>query len=403
MSTIFDVKHGEIPIKYFEGVTVEGFWDDAKIVLTNASIIAFPPKGGVASYRALENPDTYCMRIELEDIENVSLKKSFFLYSLELVFKNDTFLRFKSGPLDEIAEAIKGILPNCSSLIRFPSEERILFKSSYGIQFLPNLDLTFREVHFWGAYNINLVITTQRLFFYRINQLEKTEESLLSGAVTVQYGRPKLQFVSLPMDYLTKVKISKNFLEIVIKKKLFGDELPFLNVPPIDEISFTQDEYVCEVCSSHIYGRESCNKDEEFFKYGGFECGCRKFICSKCAKLPFFSKKMRCPSCGKKREPLYFLNESKYQVSFGGSTADMLEEYFISRIRAQDRLDTAGRRFFESLYKARPLTFERRAPLIGVQDKEWDLVICDKKYKDKIVPALQQALPNIIVEERQGA
>ncbi len=322
---MFDVENGEIPIKTYENIAISDFWDNCRLMLTNKRIIALPPSGGVATAHALKIIDTYYKIIELEDINDISLKKSTWLGdTLRLTFKDGRELKFKGSSVTELAEDIKKVLPIMRPLIILPEDEKLVYKS--GHRFLPYLPEDFREKVFSNARNINLIVTNKRLIFYHVLQVVSLEGI---STVTVQYGRPTLQFISIPLEDVKEIVEQKGFLDtnrMILKTPPIGVWWLTLRLPKINEVRFIQERFSCEKCGSTFTGVLSndydsdCKFDDSRYREDkvikGFVCPfCGKILCKKCANVSWLGD-VRCPLCGNKKSKFKttFINGIGYKI-----------------------------------------------------------------------------------------
>ena len=325
--SVFDVENGEIPIKTYENISISDFWNNCRLILTNKRIIVFPPSGGAATASALDIIDTYYKIIELEDVKDVNLKKSVWRRNtLKLTFKDGREVELMGSSVSELGGDIEKVLPIMRPLIILPEDEKLVYKSGY--QFLPYLPKDFREKAFTNAKNINLIVTNKRLIFYHVLQVVGGSSTYYQ--VSVQYGRPTLQFISIPLEDIKEIVEGKSFLDtnkMILKAPPIGVHWRTLRLPKINEVQFVQERFSCEKCGSAFTGLLSNNYDLDC-KFGesgyrddkvikGFVCQfCGKILCKKCANVGFWSGDVRCPLCGNKKSKTQttFINGISYRV-----------------------------------------------------------------------------------------
>lgn len=367
----FDTSHRESQIMSLEGIRVSDFYRevDSTVLITDRRIISMPRGMIRGSAAALDNPDNYYDIKEIADIRSISFSTGLTSF-VNLTFKNGRDVQlYTFDQVEALLSALRPLVSQPAPLLWFPEGETVLFKSGPGIHFLPDMTITERRDVFWTAGNIQMVVTDRRILFYRVNQIGKFTRGALG--VDAEFRNPSLQFISIPLQDIVNFSVAKGMLSgVVLKlnKRIHGFELGSLSVFPVDDLIFEQHEYTCKHCGKSFRGGKL--DSEPAVDLEGYVCGrCGAPLCAGSVKQGFFSafisNHIHCPACREKAAPAAYVVSSRFRVTARGS----LENAFPELNRAELYVSSMGK-----------------------DGKAWDLRICESKWQDLVVPALQQAL-----------
>lgn len=335
---IIDMAKGETIIKIFSAApfvidfkTIIGVRGGRHIILTNMRLILLGSQN--KNNFGLHISDVYCDTIELDsfktsEIKNIIENNKLKSIIMTLNSENELELSSDEDSLNDFAHNFKKAFLEKKSIVRFPRDEHILFKSSLGMNVLPDIvpfnisnKLSYRNYFFNNALNITLCLTNKRILLYHFDQFDEFHE--IAQASFIKYGKPKLQYISIPYTSISHFKKGKKELTITLSKSICGFELPSTNFYSDDNLYFEQNEYKCTICGKNVQGEISNKISVGQYNYDYFlenkiiawKCSnCGQLFCNKCkSHTGLFSSKIRCPKCKNEQKPI-LIQSSCYKV-----------------------------------------------------------------------------------------
>lgn len=395
---LMDVGGGETLMGYESCVAGEYFGEGTRAAVTNRRIIVLPPdRQRSLRAGAITQLDNYFRIIELSEVAQVTSTDSSKDINISLKFRDGTSLEFLKwrDPLirnarerqrargAELLAVMREAVASGGALVQVPEGETVFSRITNkgmvdGINFLPGLSNELRKRFFLGGVLINAMVTSRRLVFYRVNNIARAEGR---SVVTVQYGPPTLGMMTIPIDAIVSLTVPKSGFRQGLSIKVRGPveltEVPGLALLPVGLVKPVQSDATCARCGRVVRGylidrRTNPNLGSDMC--AAMVCSCGATTCHECHKNTGILSDTRCPICS---------NKQQHAVVYDPCTARL--SVVAGCPPGPSRLDGLIVPY---------LLFEPGK-------SEWDVDVCDGRWKDIVVPALKEAMPSLEIIQHQ--
>jgi hypothetical protein len=250
-ATFLDVQNGE-RLLAADQPEIRGD-NDFRLLLTDRRLILLPPtKQTMHTVSQAENPENYGLTFPLRTIAGIEQSKPGFGGGTKMVVKtkdNQSYTYQSKIAFANFCSHVQEAIKNAPSALTFPANEIVHFDGGSNFEILNPRDYLSKKgpgIHknrFFSSYSISLAISSHRILFYRINHLVRSEANRYS--VSVQFGPPTLQFISIKCEDIRRIVVDKSFfgdgVSIILDHPVRAWMTNSLTVPSPDEEQMLED------------------------------------------------------------------------------------------------------------------------------------------------------------------